>query len=282
MNTNNLIDKELENKVLDLYINQGKGQSAVMKATNITLTQLKNILTKNNYHLRNRHEAIIAANKGRNKMEKHDYFSKQSSNMAWLMGFIAADGSIEKNRNIIKISLSSIDKEILEKIRKEIGLQTEVKDYITNEGYAVSKIQWSSEQHKKDLASFGIIPQKTFLLKPPYNLQRKFWIDYIRGFFDGDGSVYLKPNEYNRLCWEIGSATKEILEFIVNFFYEEYGIPKVNIHETKRKEKFYLLIYSTNATKEIYKHFYKNSEVLALSRKKNKYTEIINTKNSNN
>lgn len=271
----------IEKLVLELYINQGKGQNPVIKQTGISKNELKLILEKNGYHLRNRHESIIAANKRRNKLQNQEYFSTQTHNMAWLMGFLAADGSIEKNRNVIKLALSTIDKEILEKIREEIQLEVSVKDYVTAKGFQMSKIQWSSEQHKKDLSQYGIIPQKTFNLKPPYKLKKEYWIDYIRGYFDGDGSVYITKNNYNTITWEIGSATKEILEFIRDFFYEEYGIPKTNIHETVKKEPFYVLMYSTNAAKKIYKHFYENEDVLSLKRKKDKYTEIIKLKNNN-
>ena len=249
-----------------------------MDKAHVNINELKEILEKNGYHLRNRHEAIVANNKSRNLLENHDYFKQQTANMAWLLGFLAADGSVEKSRNVIKLSLSTVDKEILEKIRKEIGLKSEVKDFITSQGYCVSKIQWSSEAHKKDLSTYGIIPEKTFKLVPPYKLDKKYWIDYIRGYFDGDGSIVLGKTNYNTLTWEIGSATKEILEFIRDFFTEEYGIPYVNIHETQRKEKFYLLMYSTNSSLRIYDILYYNDDVFCLKRKKDKYFNLVNEK----
>lgn len=276
MNTKNPVTEEQIKIVLHEYIELGHGQSATMKAANINLLELRDILTSHGYKLRNRHEAIIAANKGRNLLKNQQYFQCENENMAWLLGFLAADGSIEKDRNIIKLSLSTVDKEILEKIRKEIQLESEVKDYQTSEGYNVSKIQWSSEQHKKDLAKYGITPQKTFKLIPPYQLNKKFWKDYIRGFWDGDGSITLLKNNYNSLEWQLVSGTKEILEFIVNYFYEEYNIPKVNINFINRHgNNVYTILYSTNASKKIYEIFYSNPNCLSLKRKKDKYTTII-------
>ena len=249
-----------------------------MKKANITLPQLKIILEKNGYKLRNRHEAIIAANKNRNLMQNHNFFQVENEDMAWLLGFIAADGGIEKKRNVIRINLSTVDKEILIKIKNLINLQSEVKDYITNDGYAVSKIQWSSEQHKKDLANYGITFEKTFKLKPPLKLNKKYWKDYIRGFWDGDGSITLNKNNYNSLLWQITSASKSILEFIVNYFYEEYQIPKVNIHSfTRNGVELYILQYSTNASMKIYNIFYDDNSI-CLKRKKDKYTSVINSK----
>lgn len=282
MNTNNPnITEEQEKIALEEYIEKGKGQQATMKKANITLPQLKIILEKNGYKLRNRHEAIIAANKNRNLMQNHNFFQVENEDMAWLLGFIAADGGIEKKRNVIRINLSTVDKEILIKIKNLINLQSEVKDYITNDGYAVSKIQWSSEQHKKDLANYGITFEKTFKLKPPLKLNKKYWKDYIRGFWDGDGSITLNKNNYNSLLWQITSASKSILEFIVNYFYEEYQIPKVNIHSfTRNGVELYILQYSTNASMKIYNIFYDDNGI-CLKRKKDKYTSVINSKLNN-
>lgn len=252
-----------------------------MKAANINLSELVDILTAHGYKLRTRREAIIAANKNRNLLKNQNYFQYENENMAWLLGFLAADGSIEKNRNVIKLSLSTTDKEILEKIRKEIQLESKVKDYQTSQGYEVSKIQWCSEQHKKDLAKYGIIPQKTFKLIPPYQLNKKFWKDYIRGFWDGDGSITLLKNNYNQLEWQLVSGTKEVLEFIVNYFYEEYNIPKVNINSINRHgNNVYTILYSTNASKKIYEIFYNDTNCLCLQRKKDKYTKLIQSVNN--
>lgn len=236
---------------------------------------------QNNIHIRNRHEAICLANKGRNLLKNHQYFQTINRNSAWLLGFLASDGSIEKDRNVIKISLSAVDKEILEKIRKEIGLESEVKIYEDSSGFSKCKIQWSSEQQKKDLEKYGIIPQKTFKLKPPYLLDKTFIIDYLRGYWDGDGSITLNKNAYNSLQWQIISATKDILEFFVNYLNEVYEIPKVNIHSFMRGDHLlYILQYSTKISLKLYEIMYKNisNDDLFIARKKEKYDKIVQEK----
>lgn len=199
--------------------------------------------------------------------------------MAWLLGFLAADGSIRKNSNEIRIGLSSIDKEILEKIRDELKLATEVKEYINSQGYSCAKLQWTCEQHKKDLALYGIVPAKTFCLVPPWQLEQKYWIDYIRGYFDGDGSVNLIQNSNHRgegnLRWQVCSATKDILEFILDYFEKVYNIPKVQIYESNRsKNPLYYIQYSSIATRKIYTILYTENS-LFLKRKKEHFDEIV-------
>lgn len=239
--------------------------------------KVKQVLKEANIHIRTQQESAILSNKKRATKKNISYFSTQNSNMAWLLGFIASDGSIRKDENEIKIGLAITDKEILEKIKKELELETEVKEYINSKGYECCKLQWTCEQHKKDLATYNIVPAKTFILKPPYKLDKKYYIDYIRGYFDGDGSVnYIASN--NSLRWQICSATKEILEFILNYFEEEYNIPKVNIQKREGKNTSYYFQYSTFATKKIYSILYTPNS-LYLKRKKEHFDSIISLKN---
>lgn len=197
--------------------------------------------------------------------------------MAWLLGFLASDGSISKDKNTIKIGLSSKDKEILERIREELKLEDSyVNGYTTNTGFDVNELSWTCAQHKQDLARYGIIPQKTFKLKPPYELNRKYWIDYLRGYFDGNGCITF--HQQRNVIFTICSATKEILEFFIDFLYEDYGIDPVNIAEDKRGKNInYILSYSTNASLKIYQYLY-TSNTLYLERKKEKYDQIVQQK----
>lgn len=202
--------------------------------------------------------------------------------MAWLLGFLASDGTIRKDSNEIKIGLARKDKEILEKIRQELALTTTVKDYITTNGYECSTLQWTCAEHKQDLAEYYIIPAKTFQLKPPDKLNPKYYIDYIRGYFDGDGSISLMRNSHpdaiGNLRWQICSATPELLEWIVNILYEQFNIPKVKLQKRTGTTNLYLIQYSTNSTKKIYNILYTPNS-LYLARKKEHFDEIIKLKN---
>lgn len=270
--------QDIIDKIIDNYVNKKYGLIKSGKEFSLTANKVKKILKENNIHIRNHYEANVIANKARAYDKNENYFSKENHNMAWILGFIAADGSIRKDSNSIKITLSRIDKEILEKIRKEIEITNPIKDYTTNKGFEISEFVWTCEQHKKDLEKYNIVPNKTFKIKPPYKLNREFWIDYIRGYFDGDGSVNLIKNSNGRgngnLRWQLCSATPEILQWIIDFLYEEYQIPKVSIQVQKRKENLYYFQYGSKATRQIYDILY-NESPMFLKRKKEHYQEIL-------
>ena len=92
----------------------------------------------------------------------------------------------------------------------------------------------------------------------------------MRGYFDGDGSI-------KAISLSITSGTKEILKWFIDFLYNDYNIPKVNIYETKRLNTSYYFNYSINATKQIYHILYDDlkDDSLFLKRKYIKYTELI-------
>ena len=265
-----------EQKIIRLYTEEHRGQlycaKTVLGVANVKY--VKDILNKYNIPIRNHHEAAILSNKNRESDKDKTYFSRENSNMAWMLGFLASDGYISKKDNEIGIGLARKDHDILEIIRNELKLQTPVKDYVNNLGYDCSKLTWSCAEHKRDLAKYSIVPAKTFILEPPLNLNPKYYIDYIRGYFDGDGSVSILQE--HALRWQVCSATKPIIEFVINTLYNQYNIPKVNIQMQVRHNPLYYCQYSTNATKQIYKILYTPNS-LYLPRKYKHFTEIINS-----
>lgn len=266
------------NIIYNAYVNEKRGLKYCSSLIKSSPELVKRELSLHGVKLRNRKEAAVISNKNREKKKNKDFFKTQSHDMSWLLGFLASDGSISKRDNTIKIALAQKDVEILYKIKDLLQLEdTEVKIYTNNEGYDCCSLSWSCEEHKKDLAKYFIVPAKTFILKPPSLLEDEYKIDYIRGYFDGDGSINLIANTNGRgngnLRWQICSATPEILEWIVNILDELYNIPKVNIQKYKNKDLYYIQ-YSSSSTRKIYQVLY-NSSIMFLDRKKKHFEEIM-------
>lgn len=273
----------IEEIIIKNYVDKKRGQAYTAKMAGISINELKKYLKGKNIPIRDHNQATIAANQNKTYRKNEGFFKTQSADMAWILGFLASNGSIGKKRNTIKIGVAKKDREILEKIQKTIGVENKIVDYTNSRGFDCAEISWTSAEHKKDLAKYFITPQKTFTLKPPYELEKQFWIDYIRGYFDGDGSVNLISTTNGRgsgsLRWQICSATKEILSFILTFFESEYNIPKVQIQVRPGINPLYYIQYSSVATRTIYQHLY-TPEALCLSRKKEHFEYIISQINS--
>lgn len=276
-----ILTEEQKNIILNAYVTEQRGQQYCAKQANCSIYMVKKFLKENNIKIRNFSEAAIQSNKNRSKKVNHYYFQHESSNMAWILGFIASDGCVDKDRNRIIINLSRADRCMLEEIRRELEIENEIVDYQNKDGYLCSSLSWTSDEHKKDLAKYNIIPHKTFKLIPPYKLNPKYYIDYIRGYFDGDGSVNLIKNYKGigngALRWQVAGAVQEMMEFIVNIFNKQYNIKPVKIYsrmDEKSTAPIYYIQYSSAATRKIYNILYTENS-LYLKRKKEHYEEIL-------
>ena len=271
--------EEQKQIILDCYVNQKRGLNYCKTQANVSLATLNQILKDNGVKKRTYAEAAVESNQNRALYKNKEYFSVQSPNMAWVLGFLAADGNISKKGNNINIKLSSVDREVLERIKEDIEIENPIHDFTNRQGFDYSELSWTCKEHREELAKYSIVPRKTFILEPPYVLDKKYWLDYVRGYFDGDGSVNLievnGKKHYTALRWQVCSATPSVLEFVLDVL-EYYGIPRVNIQKQNRKSSvLYCIQYSTNSTKKIYEILYSTSSTLYLARKKQHFEKII-------
>lgn len=267
------LPKKTVEEILDNYVNKGYGLIKSGREFGVGERVVRRILLENGIHIRSFGEAATVSNISRRIHGVNDnYFSQENSNMAYFLGFLASDGTVRKNDNSVKISLSSVDRDFLYTLKEEIGYQGELTDYITSNGFPVSELRFTSQKIKKDLAKYNIVPNKTFIYTFPKNLKKEYWIDFIRGYFDGDGSVSTAGEEAIR--WQVCSANPDVLNTIVDFFFEEYNIPKVSLQWQNKVHRLYYIQYSTSAAKKIFQILY-SPNCLKLPRKYEKFQSLV-------
>jgi intein/homing endonuclease len=166
----------------------------------------------------------------------------------YVLGLIASDGNLSHNPKN-KISITSKDREILEKVQKV--MQTDYK--VGFDGRCVYQIQIYSDILYNRCISLGLPERKSLILDYPNWANRHF----IRGVFDGDGSVFKQHNRPTILCEFTSSSIKFINgleEHLTNLGLEYHyrrdymppsGNPnyKILIHRNSDKIKFFDLIY---------------------------------------
>ena len=257
-------------KIIEKYTINFESLAELSRRYNCTTTNIKQVLINNNVHIRNRSEQAKYTNMKRSKKCNDNYFSNiDTYNKAWLIGFLASDGTIRKDRNTIKIGLSGKDKEILEKIKKELDIESEVKEYTTNNGFDVVQLEWSSAQQKIDLAKYGVVNNKTYLNNRLPNFENdNYTLAYILGYFDGDGSISISLEGYLRFrlfCYK-EDFLKDIAKFLSKKYSATYSLSKDPSRE------MYELSFSTSYAKKIFEDMY-NLNTLHLDRKYQKYLE---------
>lgn len=263
--------------IINLY-NEGKSLSFIANKYNTYGAKIKRILIENNITIRTRAEQNKIMNQTRGKKVNHNYFDKiDTFQKAWLLGFIAADGSISSNRNRIKIGLSSIDREILEQIQKELNSERKIIDYETNQGFKISELTWSSENQKKQLAKYDIVPNKTYKgMSLPNFGNADYQLAYMLGYYDGDGCF---KNDGSCCRMEICSYDIHILEDFSKLIQDTLFISK-SVYKDKSRKNYYTLTYSTKDTVQILDYLYKiMKNGFYLQRKYDKYQKWLKENN---
>ena len=276
----NLSNEELNNIIFD-YTN-GMSMTNIGKKYHHDPKTLKRYFQEHNLNikLRNKSEALQCSQKKkesdnlkRKYLVKDNYFSIQNNKMAYFLGFLMADGNVSKTNNRVQVCLSELDKDFLNLFYNEIG-GSPVAQYTVNNGkQKICRWECISSQIKKDLMDYDVIPNKTGFAKIPSKLNKEFYPDFIRGYFDGDGSVWIEKNT-GAVGFNITSHNPEILEQIIEYF-EENNIPKVKIKTDNRNNINYSFKYRKKACEKIYSLLYYSNECICMKRKLDKFTEIL-------
>jgi len=257
--------------ILDKY-NAGVSLAKLSKEIGISTYKLRKILVENNIHIRSKEEQNKYSPQNQRKYYINDnYFDKLNKNNCYLLGFLAADGSIRKDGSI-KIGLSSVDKNFLEMIQKSLQSNYPIRDYQTKDGFNVSEFVFRSEKIKNILNNYGIVNRKTYSFMFPKNLPEKYWIDFIRGYFDGDGTFCLSGS-YVR--FSLCSYNEKFLNDIIDILYNKYNIPKVKIYKDNRNNVYYFQ-YAQSSSEKLYYLFYNEKPNLYLPRKYLKCLQLFN------
>lgn len=138
----------------------------------------------------------LAAKLGIKKIEhnkkyvNHFYFDNWSSNMAWVLGFWAADGCAFTERTKRSIIFAQADKLVLEMVKKEFCSDHKISRLENSLGVSYQLKFASRRIYKRLKEIFGCeIERKSTTLLWPDLLPDAYFRDFARGLIDGDGSV---------------------------------------------------------------------------------------------
>lgn len=227
-----------------------------------------------------------------NRRIRHDFFSKIETELqSYLLGFYAADGSIDEKRKTLRIHLSSKDSEIVYLYKDVISPDARtftVSDKLVKgrngmivQGHNSFGVDITSAKICESLVSLGLGYRKTYCeLSIPNQIPKDLIRHFIRGYFDGDGCItgYIvkEANKSPRVRsrFDIDAKTNHLLnEFLI--FFANNNI-KLNINYLKRDNMYRLTTSSKKELKKIFHFLYDNS-YFYLSRKFDKFSYYVNT-----
>lgn len=188
-----------------------------------------------------------------------DFFKTWSSNMAYILGLWFADGCIYGGK-MFDITLHKKDKYILKKIATLLEYEGNLYDYVDRQA---SRINFSCKVIYDDIVALGGVENKSLVCEFP-NVPKEFLNDFIRGYFDGDGSVMNLKN--NRLNSSFTCGSKKFLDKLLLILQEEAGVQGGSYDASSRSLRF-----GKRDTLLIGEYIYGNNPELFLLRKREKF-----------
>lgn len=193
-----------------------------------------------------------------------NYFKKWSANMAYILGFILADGCIIEGTyqgysDALKFGVQKRDTDILEKIKKELSSEHKISLCKNANHFCIT-----NQTIVNDLKKLGIIYRKSLHENIP-NVPKKYVKDFIRGIIDGDGSIHFDKRKYPTISVCGGEKT---ITFIQNHFLSKFKLYS-KISKVKKNENYQFVFYITyraNSAKTLIDYLYNGSK-LSLKRK---------------
>lgn len=211
-----------------------------------------------------------------------DFFKKWSKEMAYVLGYFAADGCMFVNpRGSHYFSFSSTDRELLEKVKRLLESKHKISiKKLQNKKWKTSfMLQVGSRQMYNDLRKLGFVPNKEFRLKLP-KVPKRYMRHFVRGYFDGDGSIicgyFRRRDRANKMTPYVSTcfacANLNFLKHLSETLSKNIGMRKGYI-DTKDGH----LNYSKFDSFKLFRYMYKGvSERQYLKRKYTKFLEAIN------
>lgn len=225
---------------------------------------------------------ISNSSRAARKYSVNDYYldNIDTPNKAYILGILYADGYNNTIRNRIVLNLEYTDKLILEQIKNEFEysgpLLYDKKDGIRKPQYRLSI---NNKRLSEKLEYWGCPKKKTEILKFPKFLDDSLIHHFIRGYFDGDGSIYFTAHgKYKYYGFSI-IGTEDIVFNILEHLKNVLGLSICIQSASRRKNKTGNILIKegrvagkTNMI-NIMEYLYKDSD-LKLVRKFEKYNSI--------
>lgn len=268
-------------KVIEDYLSL-KSLKKVAKKHYCSSPTISKLLHKNNIPLFNTREIQSFTSTVKKKINENYFKNIDTEAKAYFLGFIAADGC-NSHKNCVEIKLNSKDESILYTLKKEI--QSDHKIIKTNEKTTnsskfnyYSKFRFSNLTLSTDLRNHGIVKKKSNYLKFPTTVPNNLINHFIRGYFDGDGSIStynrINKDKSNYLTINIAIiSTKNFIEELIRTININTNI-KMGIKNHKNKISSYATLGGNIQVLSFYNWMYKNSTFF-LERKKKKFEDFI-------
>lgn len=203
-----------------------------------------------------------------------NYFKTWSPEMAYVLGFIFADGCIYQGSHYLCITLKKDDEDTLNSIKEMLEYTGPLHYHPQTWVYKGKKkiiiaptLKICNSTLGNDLVNLGCVPKKSLVLKFP-DVPEEYLNHFLRGYSDGDGCIYVRKNSRSNSIWNI-LGTLNFCEVSQKFINTALNISSGNIYKSG---KIHRLTYSGRKALSVLDWLYQDSTI-HMQRKYEKYLE---------
>jgi len=200
---------------------------------------------------------------------------------AYTLGLLYADGNVYKNT--IRITLKSEDFYLLKHIKKSINYSGPLQFIKRKEkNYSdLYNLDINNKKLSKSLNRLGVVENKTHKLDYLYNIPDNLIHHFIRGYFDGDGSVWLtKPKKQThtpQIRFSI-VGNYNFIDKIQNIICNNCNLNKTKLmqrHKNRNNNIVHFTYGGKNVSKSFFDWLYKDATIFMI-RKYNIFNGVFN------
>lgn len=189
---------------------------------------------------------------------------------AYFLGFIQADGCITQQERCGKVLSFQIHKKDIDVMQKFLSVLNARGIELRNSGSHYVRLSLCSNKLVNDLLKHGVAYKKSYSDKFPKIGDNSLLSHYIRGVFDGDGSVYQETCTGHPTCYIMGrlmfckwvqEAIGSQLDISTRIYKQKGDVCTLRIRRERDVKRFFEWLY-LDAT-------------VYLERKKRKFEELL-------
>jgi hypothetical protein len=201
---------------------------------------------------------------------------KWSANFAYAIGLLVTDGCLSNDN--LHIDFTSKDKEQIINFLKCLDIKVKIGEKFSGfDQNKILRVQFGDILFYKFLNSLGIFSNKSKIISK-IKISNKYFFDFLRGCFDGDGCFYSywdsRWRSSHMFYLTFGSASRIHILWIQKEIFKNLSI-NGHISKSQKKGSIYNLRYAKKEAMEIIKKMYYNPNVICLSRKRIKIEKAL-------
>jgi len=200
---------------------------------------------------------------------------KWSPEFAYAIGLITTDGNLSPDRRHFDFTSKDIDQ--IKTFMKCLGIKNKIGVKTSGSFKKKSnRVQFGDVNFYEFLLSIGLTPNKSKTLGR-IEIPGKYFFDFLRGHLDGDGTFYSYWDPRWRSSFMFYtvfiSASKDHIDWLKSEIFE---VLKIKGHITKSsRNSAYQLKYAKAESLKLLPKLYYDSDVVCLSRKRQKIEKAL-------